>query len=50
MHFLGGIERGEYNPSVDLIGRIAAVLDVHPSAFFDDDAVQTAQSPGSVSD
>lgn len=36
LRYLGGIERGEHNPTVDLLGRIAAVLDVHPSVFFDE--------------
>jgi len=29
--YVGGIERGEENPSVAVLGRIAEVLDVHPA-------------------
>lgn len=36
MRYLGGIERGEYNPTIELLGRIAEALDVHPRAFLDD--------------
>lgn len=50
LRYLGGIERGEYNPSVDLLGRIAAVLEAHPSAFFDEEAVDGSQSAGSTTD
>lgn len=32
--YLDGIERGEYDPKVSVIGWLAAVLGVHPSAFF----------------
>ncbi|WP_380785651.1 helix-turn-helix domain-containing protein [Sphingomonas sp. R86521] len=34
--YLGGIERGRRNPSVAVVGRLAAALAVHPSALFDD--------------
>jgi len=29
--YVGGIERGEENPTVAVLGRIAAVLGVHPA-------------------
>ena len=32
--YLGGIERGKRNPSVEVLGRIAAALGCHPSKFF----------------
>jgi transcriptional regulator with XRE-family HTH domain len=28
--YLGGIERGRRNPSVSVLGRLAAALEVHP--------------------
>jgi transcriptional regulator with XRE-family HTH domain len=31
MRYLGGIERGEENPSIAVLGRIAAAIDVHPA-------------------
>jgi transcriptional regulator with XRE-family HTH domain len=31
MRYVGGIERGEENPTVAVLGRISAVLEVHPS-------------------
>ena len=34
--YLGGIERGRRNPSVSVLGRLAAVLAVHPKRLFDD--------------
>jgi transcriptional regulator with XRE-family HTH domain len=34
--YLGGIERGRRNPSVAVVGRIAAVLGVHPRELFDE--------------
>ena len=34
--YLGGIERGRRNPSVAVVGRLAAVLAVHPRTLFDD--------------
>lgn len=33
--YVGGIERGRRNPSVAVLGRLAAALDVHPSYFFE---------------
>ena len=32
--YLGGIERGRRNPSVQVLGRIATALGCHPSQFF----------------
>ena len=32
--YLGGIERGRRNPSVAVLGRLAASLSVHPTDFF----------------
>jgi transcriptional regulator with XRE-family HTH domain len=34
--YLGGIERGEENPSVSVLGRLATALDVHPKALLDE--------------
>lgn len=31
--YLGGIERGEENPSISVLGRLAAGLDVHPATL-----------------
>ncbi|WP_425425116.1 helix-turn-helix domain-containing protein [Brevundimonas viscosa] len=36
MRHLGRIERGEGNPTVAILGRMAEVLDVHPAAFYAD--------------
>jgi transcriptional regulator with XRE-family HTH domain len=33
--YLGGIERGRRNPSVAVLGRLAAVLGAHPRDFFE---------------
>jgi transcriptional regulator with XRE-family HTH domain len=32
--YVGGIERGEENPSVAVVGRIAQVLEIHPAELF----------------
>ncbi len=32
--YVGGIERGQENPSVAVLGRLAQVLEVHPAEFF----------------
>jgi transcriptional regulator with XRE-family HTH domain len=34
--YVGGIERGRRNPSVDVLGRLAASLGVHPRDLFGD--------------
>ncbi len=36
LRYLGGIERGEYNPTVSVLGRLAEALEIHPSGFFDE--------------
>jgi transcriptional regulator with XRE-family HTH domain len=36
--YVGGIERGEENPTVAVLGRLAAVLGTHPSQLLDTDA------------
>lgn len=36
--YLGGIERGRRNPSIDVVGRIATALGVHPASLFAQDA------------
>ena len=36
MRYLGGIERGQENPTVAVVGRIAKVLGVHPGSLFND--------------
>jgi len=32
--YLGGIERGRRNPSVSVLGRLAASLEIHPAELF----------------
>lgn len=34
--YLGGIERGRRNPSISVVGRLAACLNVHPRQLLDD--------------
>ena len=36
LRYLGGIERGEYNPTVAVLGCLAEALQIHPKDFFDD--------------
>lgn len=38
MRHIGRIERGEGNPTVSMVGKIATVLGVHPSALYNEDA------------
>jgi transcriptional regulator with XRE-family HTH domain len=38
MRHLGRIERGEGNPTVEIMGKLAAVLDVHPSMLLTEQA------------
>ena len=33
MRYLGGIERGQENPTIAVVGRIAKALGVHPSTL-----------------
>jgi Predicted transcriptional regulators len=40
MRHVGRIERGESSPTVDLLGKLAAVLGVHPQALLEDTADQ----------
>lgn len=40
--YLGGIERGRRNPTVAVVGRIAAVLGVHPRELLDEDQAPDA--------
>lgn len=37
MRHLGRIERGEGNPTVAVLGKLAEVLGVHPARFYDQD-------------
>ncbi|MBX3478411.1 MAG: helix-turn-helix transcriptional regulator [Brevundimonas sp.] len=36
MRHLGRIERGEGNPTVAVLARLAEVMKVHPTAFYDE--------------
>lgn len=36
VRYVGGIERGQENPSIAVIGRLAQVLGVHPAVLMDD--------------
>jgi transcriptional regulator with XRE-family HTH domain len=40
MRHLGRIERGEGNPTVEIMGKLAAVLGVHPSDLLAEQASQ----------
>ena len=44
LRYLGGIERGEHNPTVSVLGRLGSVLGVHPSLFFEEPAMQNEAS------
>jgi len=35
MRYLGGVERGEHNPTVDVLGRIAEALSLQPQDLFE---------------
>lgn len=37
LRYLGGIERGEHNPTVAVLGCLAEALDVHPGDFFSEE-------------
>ena len=41
--YAGGIERGQENPSVAVLGRIAGVLGIHPAELFVDVAGNAAR-------
>jgi len=43
LRYLGGIERGEYNPTVFVLGQLAAALDIHPGDLFDEDILDAAK-------
>ena len=45
MRHLGRIERGEGNPTVGVLVKLAAVLDVHPAAFYGDEGSKIADRP-----
>jgi len=44
--YVGGIERGEENPSVAVLGRLAEVLDVHPAELLKEPATGKAGRSG----
>ena len=37
LRYLGGIERGEHNPTVSVIGRLAEALEIHPTELFNEE-------------
>lgn len=37
LRYLGGIERGEQNPTVSVIGRLAEALEIHPAELFNEE-------------
>lgn len=39
LRYLGGVERGEYNPTIFIICQLAAVLDIHPGDLFDEEVL-----------
>lgn len=43
LRYLGGIERGEFNPTVSVLGKLAAVLDVAPGSLFDVDTAPSSE-------
>lgn len=43
--YVGGIERGRRNPTVSVLGRLAASLGVHPRCFFDEALPQASADP-----
>jgi transcriptional regulator with XRE-family HTH domain len=38
MRHLGRIERGDANPTIELVGKLAAVLHVHPKDLLEEDS------------
>lgn len=36
LRYLGGIERGEQNPTVSVLGRLAGALEIHPGDLFEE--------------
>lgn len=43
LRYLGGIERGEHNPTVAVLGRLAKALGGHPREFFDQTILTTRE-------
>ena len=39
LRYFGGVERGEENPSISVICRIADAIDTHPADLFDEEAL-----------
>lgn len=35
MRYLGGVERGEHNPTVEVLGKLAEAMAAHPKDFFE---------------
>lgn len=44
--YLGGLERGEHNPTVDVLERLAATLSVPLKELFSDIADDATDNPG----
>jgi transcriptional regulator with XRE-family HTH domain len=44
MRYLGGIERGEENPTVAVLSNIAKALEAHPSALWQESRGKHARS------
>lgn len=40
LRYLGGIERGELNPTVSVLGKLSGVLQISPSLLFDTEQAQ----------
>ena len=41
LRYLGGIERGENNPTISVIGRIAEELEIHPADLLDEEILHS---------
>lgn len=39
LRYLGGIERGEYNPTVSVLVKLAEALEIHPRDLFAEKAI-----------
>jgi transcriptional regulator with XRE-family HTH domain len=49
LRYLGGIERGEFNPTVSVLGKLAAVLETHPAVFFGaNDPSEESEAPSEI--